>query len=101
MGLDIVLARVRTYVQDNFLYMRPGFAVADDESLFDRGVIDSMGVVELIGFLESEFSVVVREDDLTEQTLGSLSSIARYVLLHRRNGNGNGKGNGNGNGGGH
>lgn len=88
MGLETVLARLRGYVQDSFLYMRPGFAVGDDESLFDKGVIDSMGVLELIGFLESEFGVAVREEDISEQNMGSLSSIARYVV---RRGNGGGR----------
>jgi acyl carrier protein len=88
MGLENVLARLRAYVQESFLYMRPGFAVGDDESLFDKGVIDSMGIVELIGFLESEFSVAVRDDDVSEQNLGSLTSIARYVMVRRGNGGG-------------
>jgi len=88
MGLENVLARLRAYVQESFLYMRPGFAVRDDESLFDKGVIDSMGIVELIGFLESEFSVAVRDDDVSEQNLGSLTSIARYVMVRRGNGGG-------------
>jgi len=88
MGLENVLARLRTYVQESFLYMQPGFAVGDDESLFDKGVIDSMGIVELIGFLESEFSVAVRDEDVSEHNLGSLTSIARYVLVRRGNGGG-------------
>jgi acyl carrier protein len=82
-----VLARTRAFVNETFLYMRPGFALGDTDRLLQRGVIDSMGVMELIAFLRSEFGVVVADEDITESNLGSLADIARYVATHR-NGNG-------------
>jgi len=81
-----ILARTRTFLYDTFLYMRPGFAVGDSDRLLQRGVIDSMGVMELIGFLRSEFGVVVANEDITEQNLGTLADIARYVAAKHRNG---------------
>jgi acyl carrier protein len=92
-----ILARTRTYVQETFLYMRPGFVLGDGDRLLQRGVIDSMGVMELIGFLHSEFDVVVSDEDITEQNLGTLTDIARYVARKRANG---GSGNGSGGAGG-
>src|SRR5213594_711453 len=83
-----ILARTRAYVNDTFLYMRPGFALGDQDRLLQRGVIDSMGVMELIAFLHSEFGVVVADADITESNLGTLADIARYVSVHRSNGNG-------------
>jgi acyl carrier protein len=88
-----VLARTRAYVQETFLYMRPGFTLGDQDRLLDRGVIDSMGVMELLAFLRTEFGVVVADEDITESNLGSLADIARYVATHS-NGNGNGTANG-------
>ncbi|HEV8304153.1 MAG TPA: acyl carrier protein [Gemmatimonadales bacterium] len=85
-----ILARTRAYVRDTFLYMRPGFALGDADRLLQRGVIDSMGVMELIGFLKSEFGVVVADEEITEQNLGTLADIARYVAGKRGNGRGSG-----------
>lgn len=82
-----ILARTRAYVQETFLYMRPGFVLGDEDRLLQRGVIDSMGVMELLAFLRSEFGVVVADEDITESNLGTLSDIARYVANHS-NGNG-------------
>jgi len=84
-----VLARTRAFVNETFLYMRPGFALADTDRLLQRGVIDSMGVMELIAFLRSEFGVVVADEDITETNLGTLADIARYVAAHSHS-NGNG-----------
>jgi len=83
-----ILARTRAYVQETFLYMRPGFALGDQDRLLQRGVIDSMGVMELIAFLRSEFAVEVADEDITEQNLGTLADIARYVRAKHSNGAG-------------
>ncbi|PYO92476.1 MAG: acyl carrier protein [Gemmatimonadetes bacterium] len=87
-----ILARTRAYVQETFLYTRPDFALGDDDRLLQRGVIDSMGVMELLAFLRTEFGVVVADEDITESNLGTLADIARYVMQHQPNGNGNGRG---------
>jgi len=42
-------------------------------------VIDSIGVVELVGFLQGEFGCTLEEDEITEGNLGSVSSIARFL----------------------
>jgi len=87
--LPAVLARTRTYIQETFLYMRPAFVLGDDDGLLEKGVIDSMGVLELIGFLQTQFAIVIRDEDVTEENFGTLADIARYVVA--RDGNGTGR----------
>src|SRR5256885_1773430 len=89
-----ILARTRAYVQETFLYMRPGFVLGDEDRLLERGVIDSMGVMELLAFLRTEFGVVVADEDITESNLGTLADIVRYVTQHQTNGNGRTNGGG-------
>ena len=74
-----VIERIRQYVVENYLYMRQDVQLLDDDPLLARGTIDSMGVMELIAFLEEEFGVTVGDADITEENLGSLAAIARYV----------------------
>lgn len=83
MTTSTVLARVRQYVIENFLYMRPDFPLDDDDRLLGRGVIDSMGVMELTEFLGAEFGIEVADTDITEANLGTLKTIARYVMAKR------------------
>ena len=54
-----VLQRTREFITENYLYMRPNAQLADEDRLLEKGIIDSMGVVELVEFLEQEFSVEV------------------------------------------
>ena len=74
-----VIERTRAYITENFLYMRRDFRLDEDDSLLGRGIIDSMGVMEVISFLETEFGVEVPDDDVTEENLGTIRAISRYV----------------------
>lgn len=74
-----VRERVWAYLVENFLYMRPTLEVDPDDSLLRAGVIDSLGVMEVIGFLEESFGITVADDEVTEVHFGTLNAIARYV----------------------
>lgn len=82
-----IIERTQAYVRENFLYMRPDWKLGPDDPLIGGGVIDSIGVVELVAFLEEAFGVEIPEDEITEQNLGSLSAIGRFIAA-LCNGNG-------------
>lgn len=79
MSHDDVIAAARGFVKETFLYTHPDAVLAPDEPLLEAGIIDSMGVIELVDWLGSAFGVYVEDDEITEENLGSLSAIARYV----------------------
>jgi len=74
-----VSAKVREFITREFLYMRPGVVLNDDDSLMKKGVLDSMGVLEVMQFLSDEFGVTPGDDEITEANLGSLAAIGRFV----------------------
>ena len=54
-----------------------------DESLFERGVLDSMGVIELITFIEGRWQVEIEDDEITMEKFGSLNKMARLIRQKR------------------
>lgn len=76
--VDITMT-VRSFVQENFLYMRPNFELTNDDRLLEQGVVDSMGIAELIAFVETEFGVSVSDDEISDENFGSLRSIGRFI----------------------
>jgi len=82
-----IRARLRAFVEENFLYMRPDFVLRDEDRLLERGVIDSMGVVEMITFIEDEFGVKTADDEISEANLGTLAAIAAFVSNKRNSAN--------------
>ena len=78
-----MMEKTQEYLRANFLYMRPDFIVGEADSLLRLGIIDSLGVMELVQFLGDAFSVTVDDDEITEENLGSLGAIARFVARKR------------------
>jgi acyl carrier protein len=74
-----IIMRVRGFVEENFLYMHSNFQLGDDDRLLEKGVIDSMSIVEMIAFIEREFGVNAMEEEISEANFGSLAGIGRFV----------------------
>lgn len=78
-----IITRVRKFVQENFLYMHSDFQLGDDDRLMDKGLMDSMSIVEMIAFVESEFGIQTMEREIIETNFGSLNGIARFIAGKR------------------
>ena len=72
--------RVWAYLVEPFLYMRPNLQVDPDDSLLRNGVFYSLGVMEVMGFIEEAFGIAVEPEEVTEAHFGTLNSIALYVV---------------------
>src|SRR5437667_11048847 len=71
--------RARAYVREHFLYTRPDWKLGDEDPLLGSGVIDSIGVIELVEFLQDAFQLAIAEEEITERNLGTLGAIGRFV----------------------
>jgi acyl carrier protein len=74
-----VRAAVADYIRENFLYARPEYPLGDDDRLLDEGIVDSMGAVELVAFLEDRFGIDIPDDEITEDNFGTIAAIAGFV----------------------
>lgn len=74
-----VKEQIRTYIAENFLFSSNGFTLDDDESFLEAGVVDSLGVVELVSFVEENFNVQVPDDDIVPDNFDSVDNLAAYI----------------------
>lgn len=70
---------LRDYVVENFLYMQPDLAFSDEDLLIRSGVIDSLGILEVVAFVEETWNVSVDVAGITESNFGSIASIGDFV----------------------
>ena len=82
MNLTELKQQVREFVLANF-YVADEASIPDAASLLEQGVIDSTGVLEVIGFIETTLGVTVEDDEMLPQNLGSIDCIAQFVLRKR------------------
>jgi acyl carrier protein len=78
-----VRAQVRAFIEDNFLYMHPDVELTDEEDMLARGLIDSLGFVELVEEVQSRYGVEVADIEITEENFGSIDAITGYVQRKR------------------
>lgn len=76
-----VAERVRSYVAQNFLF-RDELDIPAGASLLDAGILDSLGVMELVAFLEEEFCLTLEDRDLVRDNLDSVAGISALVTRH-------------------
>ena len=70
---------MRDFVEESFLYMHPDLELTDDEDLLAKGVIDSLGFVELVEEVQSRYGVAVQDVEITEDNFGSIDAIVAFV----------------------
>ncbi len=70
---------VRSYILENFLFDADENALNNDESFLKQGLLDSTGILELVGWLESEFGIKVEDEELIPENLDSVTLIAAYI----------------------
>ena len=67
------------YIVDNFLYSDDEGQLTNELSLFDNGIIDSTGVLDLVSFIEDTFEVQVDDTDLVPENFDSVDKMAAYI----------------------
>ena len=70
---------LRQFLAENFILDDDGATLAADQSLTEAGVLDSMGVLELIMFIEERYGVTVPDEDTLPENLDSVARIVNYV----------------------
>lgn len=54
--------------------------LGDDDDIFEMGVVNSMFAIELVLFVENEFSITAERDDLDINNFSSIAALTRFVL---------------------
>ena len=70
--------QIHKYIVDNILF-GDGQRLESDTSFQKQGVIDSMGVLDLIAFIESTYGIHIEDDELIPENFDTLGDISRFV----------------------
>jgi acyl carrier protein len=70
--------RIREFVLKHFPLARKKGIKPDDKWL-ETGLLDSLGILDLVHFLEEEFSIHVADEELLPENFQSLDAVAAFV----------------------
>lgn len=81
MEIETTLSR---FIVDELLDERHGKDLGPDDSLLSSGLLDSLSVMNLIGFIEHEMGYHVSPADVTIENFQSVRTISDYLRLSER-----------------
>lgn len=71
--------KIRSFILENYLFSDDPTLLNDRDSFLEKGILDSTGILELIFFLEEEFSIQVAEGDMVPENLDSVNNLISFL----------------------
>jgi acyl carrier protein len=75
-----VRSKLKEFISNNFLLGKGLSDLKDGASFLDSGIVDSTGVLEIVGFLQDTWEINVPDEELLPENLDSVDNLAAYVL---------------------
>jgi acyl carrier protein len=75
----VIEDKVRGFIIDELQFDGSQGRLTADFPLLEQHVIDSLGLFQLVGYLESEFGIEILDEELVPEHFGTLRGIARLV----------------------
>ena len=75
---EVYTKQIRNFLASNF-YIADVKSLSATASLLDQGIVDSTGVLEVIGFIEETFGIIVEDSELVPENLDSIHGIVQFI----------------------
>ena len=81
--MDNIKQQIGLYILTKFLPGEKSANLQDDTPLLTSGIVDSMGLFEVIAFIEQKFSIEVDDREAIFENFGRIQDIAAFVESKR------------------
>ena len=71
--------KLKRFITAELMYADDIDALSNEEPLLGSGIVDSLGIMRLVSYIEEEFGVVVPEDDLVPEHFQSVNRLVAFV----------------------
>jgi len=70
---------LRNFILENYLFTDDQSELNNADSFLETGILDSMGILELIYFLEEELSIKVAQNEMIPENLDSIDNLLAFI----------------------
>lgn len=74
---------IKLFILQNYLFTDDQSVLADEESLMQKGIIDSTGILELVNHLEDTYALKVADEEMVPENLDTIANIVAFVERKR------------------
>jgi len=66
------------FILEEFVRKRGG-GIKEEDDLLSSGLIDSLGILKLVSFMEEQFAIEIPSEDVVYENFHSIESMSRYL----------------------
>ncbi|MBM4207639.1 MAG: acyl carrier protein [Gammaproteobacteria bacterium] len=70
---------IKEFIAKQFLFSDEGYPYEDDTSFLQEGIIDSLGVMELVTFVQDTYRIKVDPAEVTPEHFDSVTKLSAFV----------------------
>jgi acyl carrier protein len=59
-------------------------SLSPDDDLIMQGIIDSLGIMKLVTYLEETFKIIVSDDDIVPENFQTLEKLEKLIEMKRQ-----------------
>ena len=71
--------KIRQFLIEKLAKAKKVKNIDDQDNLIENGIIDSLGIMQLVAYLENTFAVKVKDEDIVPENFETLNVITSYV----------------------
>jgi len=74
-----IKAQIKKFIIENYLRGDKDVRLSDDDSFLEKGIIDSIGVIELTSFIQNEYRIKIEVTEIVPENFDTINNLERYI----------------------
>ncbi len=77
--MDEIKKILKEYIAENILFSDNGYPYLESDSFLEKGIVDSMNVMEIVAYVEDTFGIEVEDLEIVPSNFDSINGISTFV----------------------
>lgn len=82
MQVDTVHEQITGFITSHFPLAR-NRKIKSDDQILEKGILDSLGVLELVSYIEREFDINISDEDLVPEHFQTIKHITTFIQMKK------------------
>lgn len=74
-----IVPSLKKYIRSSFPFQKGIENIGDDDALLETGIIDSMGILQFVDYLEAQYSIEIDDEEIVPDNFETIASVASLV----------------------
>lgn len=78
--MNSIQDQLKNYILSEFMYEDNKKSLEPEDDLLSQGVIDSMGILQIVNFMEEKFGISVIDEEIIPENFRTLNALTNFVV---------------------